>query len=358
MGNTVSLEESLSNPFIAVALCFFASSWVLNRWPQLLHRKKGGPHGCPLEGPPPVCIAHRGGQAEAAENTLSAFAYSIEECKCDMVELDVWVSKDRRLVVAHDDDLSRVTGRNVRISQTDYAALPPVMSSKEMEQGAPCMDFYPEFSCFPRPFAAERIPLLEEVYERFPDVFINVDMKGPMDPAAVSQVVALTRKYKRQKRTVFGGFLQEKLNRIKTEMPEGVVAMGPQRTLFLVAAYYIGLLPFLSIWEDVFEFPVSLAYLQREAVMRMEARRQRMPGCLHFLPLNVLASLKAKAVYFLLSNPGLISALKRRGLLVLGWVVNCTDEYKEGFGRVGCHGLMTDRPKHLRQYLDTQHTLS
>ncbi|KAL8274910.1 hypothetical protein Esti_001199 [Eimeria stiedai] len=359
-------------------------NWVLNRWPHLLHQRKGSVsrssksgvpegalnaasgssaaeprrredhRGCALEGCPPVLIAHRGGQAEAPENTLHAFRYALEECGCDMIELDVWVTRDGHLVVVHDDELLRVCGVDQRVSETNLADLPLLLPSEEIERLGAFFEFYPQFSGFPRPFGSQKIPTLEEVYAAFPEALMNVDLKGPFDPAVVRHAVALTRKYKRERQTVFGGFMQKKLHAIKREMPEALVATGPLRSLLLLAAYYVGLLPFFPIWEDAFEFPVSYAYLQREALQGAAERRQLLPRCLQFLYADARARFKAWLSFTLLTNRGFLGALKRRGLLVLGWVANTEEEYEQALFKMGCHGVMTDRPKHFRDYLEAR----
>lgn len=51
-------------------------------------------------------IAHRGASAEAPENTLSAMKLGWEQ-GTDAVELDLWLSRDGRLVVFHDADTKR-----------------------------------------------------------------------------------------------------------------------------------------------------------------------------------------------------------------------------------------------------------
>ncbi len=53
-------------------------------------------------------IAHRGARAYAPENTLIAFAKALTFA-CDMVELDVRLSKDGEIVVYHDEHLLRCT---------------------------------------------------------------------------------------------------------------------------------------------------------------------------------------------------------------------------------------------------------
>lgn len=53
-------------------------------------------------------VAHRGASGYAPENTLLAFKKAIE-LGCDKVELDVRLTKDKKVVVIHDDDIDRTT---------------------------------------------------------------------------------------------------------------------------------------------------------------------------------------------------------------------------------------------------------
>lgn len=55
----------------------------------------------------PLIIAHRGYRACYPENTLCGFAHSLG--RCDMIELDVQLSRDGEVVVFHDDDLDRTS---------------------------------------------------------------------------------------------------------------------------------------------------------------------------------------------------------------------------------------------------------
>lgn len=57
---------------------------------------------------PILNIAHRGARAFAPENTLEAFAKA-QTFGCEMIELDVHLSRDNELIVHHDDNLLRCT---------------------------------------------------------------------------------------------------------------------------------------------------------------------------------------------------------------------------------------------------------
>ena len=60
-------------------------------------------------------IAHRGASADAPENTLAAMKLAWAQ-QADAIELDLWLSKDGRLVVFHDADTKRFEGTPRKIS--------------------------------------------------------------------------------------------------------------------------------------------------------------------------------------------------------------------------------------------------
>lgn len=311
-------------------------------------------------GPPPVCIAHRGGQAERAENTMQAFEYALGECRCDMIELDVHRTRDGEAVVVHDDDLERICGVAKQVSSLDLKDLPPLLPSEELGRGR--FEFVGKFGGFAEPFGPQPIASLEEVFKRFPDTWINVDVKGPHDEALLERVVHLTRKYKRQGRTVFAGFNQAKLNRLRELMPEALMSPGPSRIWVYILAYYCGVFSLVHVPEAFFEFPVSFRYLAQDAGEKYEALVSklgvaRLPKFLQALlkaAFQLLARMEAHAVFALLCNPGFIGALRSKGVVCLGWVANSNEEYSDALDRIGCDGVMTDFPSRLRAFLDAR----
>jgi len=63
-----------------------------------------------------IAIAHRGEAKLAPENTLAAFELAIEE-GAKSIEMDVRMTADGHLVLMHDDDVSRTTDGEGRISE-------------------------------------------------------------------------------------------------------------------------------------------------------------------------------------------------------------------------------------------------
>jgi len=112
---------------------------------------------------PLMVIAHRGFSGSAPENTLIAFLKALE-IGSDMVELDVQLSKDREVMVFHDDTLERTTngwGRVVDYTLTDL---------KTLDAG----------SRLAAQFAGERIPTLREVLDLVRGrCLVNIEIKHP-----------------------------------------------------------------------------------------------------------------------------------------------------------------------------------
>lgn len=67
-------------------------------------------------------IAHRGASHDAPENTLAAFKLGWQQ-RADAVELDIWLTKDGKLIVCHDADTKRTTGTAKNIPESTLAEL-------------------------------------------------------------------------------------------------------------------------------------------------------------------------------------------------------------------------------------------
>ncbi len=67
-------------------------------------------------------IGHRGASFDAPENTLAAVNLAWEQ-GADAVEVDVHLSRDRRVVVIHDDDTRKTAGVKKKIHEQTWAEL-------------------------------------------------------------------------------------------------------------------------------------------------------------------------------------------------------------------------------------------
>jgi glycerophosphoryl diester phosphodiesterase len=127
--------------------------------------------------------AHRGASAERPENTLPAFERAVE-IGVDALEMDVHVTRDGHLIVAHDDTAARTTGAQHAWRDLDLT------DARRLDAGWGFVagDGH-------RPFAGQAIgvPTFEEVLDAFPAMRINVDLKGDRAVALMLDVIRRKR---------------------------------------------------------------------------------------------------------------------------------------------------------------------
>jgi len=131
-------------------------------------------------------IAHRGASAEAPENSMPALELGMS-LGADAIELDVRRSADGVLVVIHDASLDRTTDITGEVARLTMA---------EIARGNLGAASDPEL---PRLAEPASVPELSDVFARFPETEITVDVK---DPTAAGDVVALVRDLDRVEQTI------------------------------------------------------------------------------------------------------------------------------------------------------------
>ena len=67
-----------------------------------------------------IRIAHRGGMALYPENTLEAFHFSVDKHNVEMLELDLQITKDDKVIVLHDDSIDRTTNGKGNVIDLSY----------------------------------------------------------------------------------------------------------------------------------------------------------------------------------------------------------------------------------------------
>lgn len=121
----------------------------------------------------PIAFAHRGGSAEAPENTMAAFERAVG-LGYRYLETDAQVTSDGVALAFHDPTLDRVTGHRGRVAELPWSEVSAARVGN-----------------------LEPIPRLEDVITAWPDVRVNIDLKadGCVDP--VIDVLRRTRAYDR-----------------------------------------------------------------------------------------------------------------------------------------------------------------
>ncbi len=152
----------------------------------------------------PLLIGHRGYPARYPENTLASFKGAMD-AGCDMIELDVTLTRDRKVVVIHDDTLDRTTTGKGLVRGHSFEEI-------EMLDAGSWFD--------PR-FAAERVPELSEVLKLTAGrCLLNIEIKAsafepdfPAD-AIEHQAVQLVKTTGAMDRVIISSFDQRILQRI------------------------------------------------------------------------------------------------------------------------------------------------
>jgi glycerophosphoryl diester phosphodiesterase len=151
-----------------------------------------------------LLIGHRGYPALFPENTLASFEGAMQ-AGCDMIELDVTLTRDRKVVVIHDDTLDRTTNGKGPVLEQTFEEI------KRLNAG----------SWFAPKFSAERIPELLEVMDLTAGrCMLNIEIKEsafeadfPVD-AIEHQVVKLVKTSGAMDRVIISSFDKRILERI------------------------------------------------------------------------------------------------------------------------------------------------
>ncbi len=191
-------------------------------------------------------IAHQGGEDEFPSNTLYAFKKSVR-AGADMLELDVGVTRDGKVVVSHDTTLDRTTsGRGTIESRTleQIRRLDAAYWFAKGGEDAYAHDRKRKAYTFrgiatgkrkpPKGFSRRdfRVPTLRQVMKAFPRTPINIEVKGRTPDEATEEYVrnaevlaALLRDTGRRDLIVVS-FVQAAVDRFHELAPQIDVAPG------------------------------------------------------------------------------------------------------------------------------------
>jgi glycerophosphoryl diester phosphodiesterase len=310
-------------------------------------------------------IGHRGSKLEGiTENSIAAFSSAIKS-GVDVIELDVWFSKDKQVTVFHDKTFARMTEEKCFASpmDLDYAQYPTLV---EPVPGQPA-----EYSEKER----TRVPLLREVLAITPsNVCMIIEFKQDSDEliCAVAQLLTETDRIDK----TFWFSLVEKINtklrRFDSRIPTINSEIGMLKVLLY---YYIGILPFMPIQDPVFGVTAEEVYIMLYIVL---LRKLTLMGCAYYIffpqqiPLariqnneimkkvpvwlhHLLAKIVAGKPPSILIAPTLFSHLRSRGIPVWVLGVNSVDIFQVAV-KSGATAVLTDRPKWLMDQISMNKT--
>lgn len=155
-----------------------------------------------------LVIGHRGIPSIAPENTVEG-AIKAYENGADILEIDVYVTKDNEVVVMHDGDISRTTTGSGNIEAYTLEQLKEFYANKQFPNN-------PEF-------AQCRIPTLREFFEEFKDTdmgfFIEIKTGKANCLPLIKQLIDEYADYNLESRCTVISFYMNQLQNSRREMP-------------------------------------------------------------------------------------------------------------------------------------------
>ncbi|HPA88079.1 MAG TPA: glycerophosphodiester phosphodiesterase family protein [Bacteroidales bacterium] len=128
-------------------------------------------------------IGHRGASWLAPENTVASANLAWEK-GADAVEVDIYLTKDNKIICIHDSNTKRTTGQDYKVAETDSKTL------RKLDAGS----FKDE------KYKGEKLPLLSEIIKTVPpgkELVVEIKCKSEILP----YLEKVVRKY--QKKIVF-----------------------------------------------------------------------------------------------------------------------------------------------------------
>ncbi len=152
----------------------------------------------------PHFIAHRGASYLAPENTQESLDLAWE-LKAAGAECDVMVTKDKQIILFHDDDGNRLLGQDVIIAETKYVdlkGLPIYLKASHQEK-----------------YEGAAIPLLKDVLMTLPkDQLLVIEIKDDIE--IIPYLVEVIDNYWRQGKIAFIAFDFETILSAKKRYPK------------------------------------------------------------------------------------------------------------------------------------------
>lgn len=272
-------------------------------------------------------MAHQGGEIEAPSNTLYAFETALAK-GADVLELDVHATADGEIVVIHDATVDRTTNGSGRVDAMTLEEIKSLdaaywfVPDEGTRHGRPNDDYTlrgiatgdvaPPDGFEPNDFT---IPTLREVLERYPDTFINIEIKNtaPGTTPYEAGLASLLAEFGRTDDTIVVSFLDHATELFKVHAPDVHTATGTAETA-------------------VFKTSTTEA-----APGAPNPRYQALQVPITFNGIEVV-------------NEDFVVDAHSNGLAVHVWTINSRDEMCWLIS-IGVDGIMTDRPTVLEDVL-------
>ena len=291
------------------------------------------------EGNLPLIAAHRGGKTNNPENTMLAFREAVLNIKVDIIESDLYITKDGYLVYNHDSYIDETCNINGDISFEEVEKLIEDKANRHYIKDMTLAELEQyNFGYYFEDKNGERIykdvenfaeiglqiatvdKLFAEFYESNPDLMFIVEIKndGELGKEACRILAETLDKYPGYKdQIVIGTFHDEIEEELKTNYPDLLRGAPTGTAASFVLTQYLG----VNIFDQG-----DFACLQ--------------------IPMSYDLGIEIGLV-----DQGLINRAHRRNIAVQYWTINDEEDMRKLI-EMGCDAIMTDDPALLRAVLE------
>ncbi|MFZ0546917.1 MAG: glycerophosphodiester phosphodiesterase [Candidatus Promineifilaceae bacterium] len=236
-------------------------------------------------------------------NTMP-FLEGIAGLGVDMLEMDTNMTKDGRIILMHDDTVDRTTNGEGRISDLTLAEIQSLEVGVNWSQD--------DGQTFPYQGQGVQVPTLDEVFERFPDYPMVIEIKQA-EPDMTEPFCNLIREYNMEDKVIVASFSDEAIHTFRQRCPEVATAPASDEVRNFVLLNFVFLSEILNPTYQAFQVPVKSSGIP-------------------------------------VINGRFVRAAHNRNIQVQVWTINDTAEMQHLID-LGVDGIMTDRPDLLMELL-------
>jgi glycerophosphoryl diester phosphodiesterase len=252
----------------------------------------------------PINIMYRGGGGIGPENTLMAFRVAAE-AGARGLKLDVHMTRDGEIVVIHDATVDRTTNGSSAVAELTLEEIRGLDAGYRITLNGEQTD--------PNRNPDLWVPTLREVYERFPEAFVNIEIRAAQQ-GVEEAVLRIVRDAGAEERTLVVSNDDAVMKRFR-KLADGQVSTG-------------------ASWREVKRF-CNLSRWRLERIVRPDYKVLQVP---------------VKHGETTLVTSRFVKAAHIRGTRVNVWTTNQADEIC-CLLNLGVDVIMTDRPGVVAEFL-------
>ncbi len=169
-----------------------------------------------------LVIAHRGGNRLAPEHTILNYERALAQ-GVDVLEMDFRATSDGVLVLMHDRTVNRTTDGQGPVEDFSLDEI------RELDAG---YDYTQDSGAtYPYRGMGLRVPTLEEIFERFAGVAMNIEIKAENPASVVGTFVDLLDRFNMRDKVLVASFSDDLIQQFRAAAPDVLTSYSPAEVI-------------------------------------------------------------------------------------------------------------------------------